>query len=265
LTEADYFTLSHRENAYLNISCFVGQYPEYLESMLQHLAFEKLQHCDANIRRLASQALSLLSVFNPEMMVKTVLSALIEKCFSKALHIRHGAILGVSEILIGLSGHALENRQDILDSIMKSMGANERTILKDSEGHAKFRTHFEELSNQNYLPTVLPEDSDIMNELRNIIHRVEKERLYRGVGGEIMREGVCHLIFSLSTAKVQMDNGMSQQLFKNLLENFKHPKQEIQDEAAKAFKIYCETYYAGHAIEQSDHLVAEVTKMFEPS
>lgn len=54
LTEADYFTLSNRVNAYLNVSCFVGQFPEYLESMLEHLAFEKLQHCDVAIRVLAS-------------------------------------------------------------------------------------------------------------------------------------------------------------------------------------------------------------------
>jgi hypothetical protein len=39
LTEADYFTLSNRVNAYLNVSCFVGQFPEYLASMMQHLAF----------------------------------------------------------------------------------------------------------------------------------------------------------------------------------------------------------------------------------
>jgi len=54
LTEADYFTLSHTVNAYLNVSCFVGQYPEYLESMLKHLAFDKLTHCDASLRALAA-------------------------------------------------------------------------------------------------------------------------------------------------------------------------------------------------------------------
>lgn len=34
LTEADYFTLSNRVNAFLNVSCFVGQFSEYLEGML---------------------------------------------------------------------------------------------------------------------------------------------------------------------------------------------------------------------------------------
>lgn len=38
LTEADYFTLSNRVNAYLNVSCFVGQYEEYWLSMMKYLA-----------------------------------------------------------------------------------------------------------------------------------------------------------------------------------------------------------------------------------
>lgn len=44
LTEADYFTLSNRTNAYLNVSCFVGQFPEYFEAMFDHLATVKLSH-----------------------------------------------------------------------------------------------------------------------------------------------------------------------------------------------------------------------------
>lgn len=42
LTEADYFTLSNRTNAFLNVSCFVGQFKNYFESMVKHLAFVKL-------------------------------------------------------------------------------------------------------------------------------------------------------------------------------------------------------------------------------
>ena len=41
-TEADYFTLSNKVNAFLNVSCYVGQFPEYFESMIKHLAFVKL-------------------------------------------------------------------------------------------------------------------------------------------------------------------------------------------------------------------------------
>ena len=54
LTEADYFTLSNRVNAYLNVSCFVAQFPEYFPSMAKHLAFNKLQHWEPQMRQLAA-------------------------------------------------------------------------------------------------------------------------------------------------------------------------------------------------------------------
>jgi hypothetical protein len=58
---------------------------------------------------------------------------LVEKCFSKALHIRHGAILGVAEILIGLSGNSVQNRNMLIDEAFKTLGKKERNIIKDSE------------------------------------------------------------------------------------------------------------------------------------
>lgn len=53
---------------------------------------------------------------------------------------------------------------------------------------------------------VLPENSDNLNLVINIIEKVEKERLYKGKGGEIMRGGVCHLIHSLSISKIRLNN-----------------------------------------------------------
>lgn len=207
--------------------------------MLKHLAFEKLQHCDENMRSVAAQALSVLSVFNPHLVVKEILIPLVEKCFSKALHIRHGAILGVSEILIGLSGNSKSNRQEALQKALVSLSLKERRIIKDSENHAKFRTLFDQLSSNNYLKEVLPFDSPEMANVRDIVSRVEKERLYKGKGGEIMRIGVCHFIYALSTAKIEIDFALNQFLFKTLVENFKHPNQQIQDEATKAFQVFC--------------------------
>ena len=133
LTEADYFTLSNRVNAFLNVSCFIGQFPEYFSEMVKHLAFVKLQHWETSMRVLASQALSVLSIFNPELIVKDVLLPLIEKCLSKALHIRHGAILGVGEILIGLSGNSSINRKEVLEKAFKTLSLKERKIIQDSE------------------------------------------------------------------------------------------------------------------------------------
>ena len=61
---------------------------------------------------------------------------LIEKCFSKALHIRHGAILGVSEILIGLSGNSIINRKEVLEKAFKTLSLKERQLIQDSDNKA---------------------------------------------------------------------------------------------------------------------------------
>ena len=66
-------------------------------------------------------------------MVKEILLPLIEKCFSKALHVRHGAIYGVGEILIGLSGNSIINRKEVLEKSFKTLSLKERNILADSD------------------------------------------------------------------------------------------------------------------------------------
>ena len=62
------------------------------------------------MRELSAQSLSVLSVFNPELTVQKVLSRLLNLAFDKALHIRYGAILGISELIIGLSGNSVIHR-----------------------------------------------------------------------------------------------------------------------------------------------------------
>ena len=81
---------------------------------------------------LAAQALSVICVFNPQLVVDSILIPLVEKCFSKALHVRHGAIHGVSEILIGLSGNSIINRREVLEKAFKTLSLPERRIIQDS-------------------------------------------------------------------------------------------------------------------------------------
>ena len=52
----------------------------------------------------------------------------------------------------------------------------------------------------------MPEGSDIRNSVKDIISIIDKNRLYRGKGGEIMRGGVCHLIKAMAIAKLQFSN-----------------------------------------------------------
>lgn len=65
--------------------------------------------------------------------MKEILPKLVKSCFDKALHIRHGAILGVGELLIGLSGNSIINRREVLEKAFKSLSLKERNIIADSE------------------------------------------------------------------------------------------------------------------------------------
>jgi hypothetical protein len=48
------------------------------------------------------------------------------------LHIRHGAILGIAEMVIGLSGNSNRNRKDLLEKAFKQLSAAQRKIIEDS-------------------------------------------------------------------------------------------------------------------------------------
>ena len=57
-----------------------------------------------------------------------ILTPLIENVFSKALHIRHGAVMGVSEIIIGLSGNSVVHRQQVLEKAIKESGEHSVSV-----------------------------------------------------------------------------------------------------------------------------------------
>ena len=73
----------------------------------------------------------MLSVFNPKLVVEQILPTLLEKCFSKALHVRHGAVMGVSEVIIGLSGNSVKHRRQVLENAFKSLSLKERNIIRE--------------------------------------------------------------------------------------------------------------------------------------
>ena len=206
LTEADYFTLSNRVNAYLNVSCFVGQYEEYLESMLNYLAFVQLKHWEPAMRQLAAQSLAVLSVFNPPLVVEKILPKLIDSCFSKALTVRHGAIIGVSEIIIGLSGNSVVHKKQVLEKAFKTLSLKERNLIKEETDNQKqFAALYDEISGKNTLGESMPAGSEIRNRVKSLLAEIENAKLLKGKGGEIMRQGVCHLIHSLSQAKIEFE------------------------------------------------------------
>lgn len=106
-----------------------------------------------------------------------------------------------------------------------TLSQKEKKLIKDSDNQDQFRKMFDQLSAKDFIAEgqVLPLDSDKMDKLRGIIDKIEKERLYKGKGGEIMRGGVCHLIYAFARAKIPISEELNIQYFKTMLDNFKHP------------------------------------------
>lgn len=100
-----------------------------------------------------------ISSFNPEYVIKNILTPLIDMCLDKTLHVRHGAIMGVSEILIGLSGNSFINKRETLDKAIKSLSLKEIQLIADSDYRNKFAEMYNIISTKNYLGEVIPEAS----------------------------------------------------------------------------------------------------------
>ena len=60
--------------------------------------------------------------------------------------------------------------------------------------------------------------------VRNIVMKVEKARLYRGRGGEIMRDAVCVLIKSIALAGHELSARAQLRLLDSIHETIVHPK-----------------------------------------
>jgi hypothetical protein len=58
LTAADYFAVGQRSNAYLKISVFIANYPEYTRPLVEHLVTRKVGHWDPAVRELTAKALN---------------------------------------------------------------------------------------------------------------------------------------------------------------------------------------------------------------
>jgi hypothetical protein len=137
----------------MTIATAIAGFKEYQEPIIDHLHRVKLFHWDIAIRVLASKSLHNLVTLNPLFAKETVIPHLLSKCTNSDLFVRHGAVLGLAEIILSL-------KEDLPD--------------------------------------------DPMTELTELVVKLEKLRLYRGRGGEVMRAAVCRYIECITLAKVPL-------------------------------------------------------------
>ncbi|KAH7659511.1 Tubulin-specific chaperone D C-terminal protein [Dioscorea alata] len=78
--------------------------------------------------------------------------------------------------------------------------------------------------------------------LAGVVPAIEKARLYRGKGGEIMRSAVSRYIECISCSKVSLMEKTKKSLLDTLYENMRHPNAQIQHAAVDALKYFIPAY-----------------------
>lgn len=173
MTTADYFSLGNRTEAYTSIALHVSQFGEYRRPILENLFQVKLRHWDKGIRSLSAQALGNLTHLDTPFIESVAIPYLLEN----SLDVRNVQLRHGS--VLGLAEIILAYES-----------------LKSTKGS------LEDLLSQGTLANIA-----------ELVATIEKKRLYRGKGGEQMREAVCRLIECISITRIpltvpqQVNNG----------------------------------------------------------
>ncbi|XP_075418553.1 tubulin-specific chaperone D isoform X2 [Tenrec ecaudatus] len=211
LTTADYFAVGNRSTCFLVISVFIAGFPEYTQPMIDHLVSLKINHWDRVIRELSARALGNLARCAPEYCAAHVLPKLLSLTGSSDLHTRHGAILACGELTLALHS----------------------------------------LAAQDSRPVTYYLDEKALEGLKQIHQQLYNHQLYRGLGGELMRQAVCVLIESLSLSKVPFKGDAIidgwQWLISDTLRSLhlvsSSSRQQIKEAAVSASAALCSEYY----------------------
>ena len=170
ITAADYVTVGPRQRSYLEVAPFVGQFPEYTEAFVKHLAFVKLRHWECSLRELAAKALRKLCVHAKKKVLQILFEVLIPLCTDPQLEIRHGAVCGVAEALIGLADFIeLKDLGDTrIDSITSILARVVDAKLCRGKGGELMRTAICKLI-QSISTVKLPVRADCLAQVQSIL------------------------------------------------------------------------------------------------
>ncbi|XP_077829544.1 tubulin-specific chaperone D isoform X4 [Macaca mulatta] len=215
LTTADYFAVGNRTNCFLVISVYIAGFPEYTQPMIDHLVTMKINHWDGVIRELAVKALHNLTQRAPEYSATQVFPRLLSMTLSPDLHTRHGSILACAEVAYALYKLAAQENRPVTDHL------DEQAVQGLKQIH------------------------------QQVLLILMFSFLFRGLGGELMRQAVCVLIEKLSLSKMPFQGDTIIDGWQWLINDTlgclhlisSHSRQQIKDAAVSALAALCSEYY----------------------
>ncbi|KAL9234376.1 hypothetical protein vseg_009256 [Gypsophila vaccaria] len=98
---------------------------------------------------------------------------------------------------------------------------------------------------------------DKQKKVAGLVPAIEKARLYRGKGGEIMRAAVSRFIECISLAQISLTDKIKRSLLDTLTENLRHPNSQIQMAAVDALKQFVPTYLQSMDVKTACDITAK--------
>ncbi|XP_015869592.3 tubulin-folding cofactor D isoform X1 [Ziziphus jujuba] len=103
--------------------------------------------------------------------------------------------------------------------------------------------------------------SDKEKRVAGVVPAIEKARLYRGKGGEIMRLAVSRFIECVSFYCLPLTEKIKRSLLDTLNENLRHPNSQIQDAAVKALNHFIRAYLIAADIGGTSNITSKYLEL----
>lgn len=242
ISEMDYFTVGNVMNAYLNIAPFVASFNSYTTVIIDHLAFNRLEHAEKPIRIIAAKALGLAAINSPKYVIEEILPKLIEGAKKKNLTKRHGCILGISAVLLSLSGQSIYMLQSDMvkeNIFMRSLKINDQKLIKTGEYMKAFKAIYEE---RRYINNIHLINAKLLKEVIGLPAYIIAAGLLKGKGGEVTRIALSGLISALSKSQVELTIHDIKAYLEFIHEAFRTTIIEIHEHANDALAVFSEQY-----------------------
>jgi len=90
-------------------------------------------------------------------------------------------------------------------------------------------------------------DTELQKHIKNIVPKLEKNRGYRGRGGERVRQEACNVMAAICTAKFPLSDKGIDRYVQSIDENLRIPQEFVQDAALKALSALSKGYHTESA------------------
>jgi len=192
LGAVDCYSVANMGAAFLRAAPQVAAFPEHRGPLLSHLLSAKLRHWDKPTRALAARALAALAPSaGPDWVAARALPVLLARVTDDALETRCGAVLGVAELLPALAAAGVTD----LNAIDRSTnGGDDEGLGATTTTASGTGTYLKSAGKQPQQQQQQGSGEDLAARVAAVLGVLESAKLYRGKGGELMREAAARLV-----------------------------------------------------------------------